>query len=82
MTRVVLNGRFLAQPHTGVQRYARETVLALDALMAQQGAGLELVLAVPADANELALRHIQVRKLPWLTRTRVGASDAAAVRAR
>ena len=67
MTRVVLNGRFLAQPHTGVQRYARETVLALDALLAQQGTDLELVLAVPAGANDLVLRHIQVRKLPWLT---------------
>jgi glycosyltransferase involved in cell wall biosynthesis len=64
---VILNGRFLAQPQTGVQRYARETVLALDALLPQQGAGLELILAVPADANELALRHIQVRRLPWLS---------------
>ncbi len=67
MTRVILNGRFLAQPHTGVQRYARETVLALDALLAQQGAGLELVLAVPGNAHDLPLRHIQVRKLPWLS---------------
>jgi glycosyltransferase involved in cell wall biosynthesis len=65
MTRVVLNGRFLAQPHTGVQRYARETILALDALIAQ-GAGLELVLAVPSNARDLPLRHIEVRKLPWL----------------
>lgn len=67
MTRVILNGRFLAQPHTGVQRYARETVLALDTLLAQQGKGLELVLAVPAGAGDIALRHIQVRRLPWLS---------------
>jgi glycosyltransferase involved in cell wall biosynthesis len=64
---VILNGRFLAQSQTGVQRYARETVLALDSLLPQQGAGLELVLAVPPDAAELPLRDIQVRSLPWLT---------------
>ena len=40
MTRVVLNGRFLAQPHTGVQRYARETVLALDALVGTARRGI------------------------------------------
>ncbi len=67
MTRVVLNGRFLAQPHTGVQRYAHETVLAMDALVGQQRAEFELVLAVPAHARELPLRHIRLRRLPWLT---------------
>jgi glycosyltransferase involved in cell wall biosynthesis len=64
---VILNGRFLAQPHTGVQRYARETVLALDELLTRPIAGLELVLAVPAHADELPLRHIRQRKLPWLS---------------
>jgi hypothetical protein len=34
--RVVLNGRFLAQVQTGVQRYATETLRALDALLGRQ----------------------------------------------
>ena len=67
MTRVVLNGRFLAQKHTGVQRYARETVLALDELVAQHGSDFELVLAVPSGASELSLRHIRLHRLPWLS---------------
>ena len=67
MTRVVLNGRFLTQSHTGVQRYAYETVLALDALMGQHGAEFDLVLAVPRGARELPLRHIRLRRLPWLS---------------
>ena len=41
---VVVNGRFLAQATTGVQRFARETLLALDALPGWQG-----VLAIPPD---------------------------------
>ena len=67
MTRVVLNGRFLAQPHTGVQRYARETVLAMDALIGQHGSDFDLVLAVPKGAAEIPLRHIALRQLPWLS---------------
>jgi glycosyltransferase involved in cell wall biosynthesis len=67
VTRVVLNGRFLAQPHTGVQRYARETVLALDSLVGQHGGELDLVIAVPADTAQLPLRHIRSQSLPWLT---------------
>lgn len=62
--RVVLNGRFLAQVQTGVQRYATETLRALDALVAaspllQQQ--LDLVLAVPDGADALPLRHIRVQ---------------------
>ena len=32
---VFINGRFLGQPATGVQRYALETLLALDAILAK-----------------------------------------------
>src|ERR1700752_3542913 len=32
-----INGRFLTQRITGVQRYAREIVLALDAILSQMG---------------------------------------------
>jgi glycosyltransferase involved in cell wall biosynthesis len=74
MTRVVLNGRFLAQKGTGVQRYARETLLALDSLLGVSPenfstplASITLELCVPADAVPVSLRHIQVTVLPGLT---------------
>lgn len=58
---VVFNGRFLAQVQTGVQRYAAETLKALDALLHEQPAcraALSCRLAVPPGAGELPLRHI------------------------
>lgn len=69
VTRVVLNGRFLTQPNTGVQRYARETVLALDALLQQSPAAaqLEFVLCVPRQAQPIALQCIRVQVLPALS---------------
>jgi len=83
MKRVVLNGRFLSQPNTGVQRYASETVLALDALLQQSPAFRELdfVLCVPPAARPIDLRCIRVQTaaplgghaweqitLPWFAR--------------
>lgn len=67
--RVVLNGRFLAQVATGVQRYARETVQALDRLLdasAALRAQLAIELAVPRHAATLELRRIRVCVVPWL----------------
>jgi glycosyltransferase involved in cell wall biosynthesis len=61
-TRVVLNGRFLAQVQTGVQRYAAETLLALDALLADRPdlwARIDFVLAVPDGAQPLPLKAIR-----------------------
>jgi glycosyltransferase involved in cell wall biosynthesis len=57
--RVVLNGRFLAQVQTGVQRYAAETLLALDALLVDRPdlwARIDFVLAVPDEAQSLPLK--------------------------
>lgn len=65
--RVVFNGRFLAQVHTGVQRYAAETLMALDALLCARPALLaqfQFELAVPDDARPLALRAIRRVHLP------------------
>ncbi|GGF54295.1 glycosyl transferase [Azorhizobium oxalatiphilum] len=61
-----INGRFLTQPVTGVQRYAREIVLALDELLAEGdplacGLGMELVVPTPEAAGELALKAMEVR---------------------
>jgi glycosyltransferase involved in cell wall biosynthesis len=49
-----INGRFLSQPLTGVQRYAHEIVHELDALLVEQpelATGLDIELAVPPDAS-------------------------------
>ena len=60
-----INGRFLTQPLTGVQRYACEIVRALDALLAADhplARMLEIELLVPkGQTNELPLRHIRTR---------------------
>ena len=62
---VVVNGRFLAQPTTGVQRFARETLLALDAMPDWTG-----VLAIPRDVQFSAADTATVGGLT-LARTRV-----------
>ncbi|HEX7126920.1 MAG TPA: glycosyltransferase, partial [Thermodesulfobacteriota bacterium] len=69
-TRVFVNARFLTQPVTGVQRYGRELVKALDRLLARgfDGAGrYAFVLLVPrasrADLDGLALTHLEVRRV-------------------
>jgi glycosyltransferase involved in cell wall biosynthesis len=67
LQRVVLNGRFLAQRATGVQRYARETVRALDHLLAEEPLlrrHFDFELAVPRHAASLALDHIRRSELP------------------
>ncbi len=60
---VFINGRFLTQPLSGVQRYGRELVRALDR---RAGAGTPYVLLTPegADASDLDLRAIPVRAAP------------------
>jgi glycosyltransferase involved in cell wall biosynthesis len=67
MTRVVINGRFLTQRGTGVQRYSCETLLALDALLERSPiSGVEFVLAVPGGAKPPKLASIRVARLAWL----------------
>src|SRR3954454_22089578 len=60
-----INGRFLAQPLTGVQRYALETVRALEGLIAGQAElarGLEGELVLRPDAvHSPGLRAIGTR---------------------
>ncbi len=60
-----INGRFLTQKMTGVQRYAREIVGALDQLVAEGhplARGLEIEVVCPNGAvNDLDLRRITVR---------------------
>lgn len=60
---IVINGRFLMQPVTGVQRVARELVAEMDLLA---GAGetpcLALACEPRADTSALGLRHIAVER--------------------
>lgn len=64
MKPIAINGRALSQPLTGVQRYAREVILALDALLssgeldAQEPVEL---LAPPGTHNPPILRAIRLR---------------------
>jgi len=66
MTRAwTINGRFLSQPVTGVQRYARQIVAALDSLAVEGHPftrDLDLELVIPPGVEELpALGAIHVR---------------------
>ncbi len=80
---IVINGRFLEQRVTGVQRYARETLNGLDRLISEgAGAFARWTLLLPAaSAVQLSLKAIKVEKfgplsghaweqcvLPWRAR--------------
>ncbi|MCA1490362.1 glycosyltransferase family 4 protein [Ensifer sp. NBAIM29] len=57
-----VNGRFLAQPLTGVQRYAFEIVRALDELLVERpflARGLKVDLLAPAEAKIPSLKAIR-----------------------
>lgn len=55
MRRIVINGRFLTRPVSGVERYATEVVKALDAVVAGMPPGErpELVIVAPEGAREI-----------------------------
>ena len=81
-----INGRFLAQPMTGVQRYATEIVRALDTLLyenAEFSRDLEIELLVPPDAfNMLPLKAIGSAGRQRLSRPPVGTAIASGKRNR
>lgn len=60
---IVINGRFLEQKITGVQRFALETIKALDDFAADSS--LPYILAVPPSLSEKALpelKHIKIER--------------------
>ncbi|MEE4451344.1 glycosyltransferase family 1 protein [Novosphingobium resinovorum] len=61
---ILINGRFLMQPVTGVQRVARELVVQMDRLAAVNETPLPLALACEpdADVSGLDLRHVVVER--------------------
>ena len=49
-SKIIINGRFLSQKLTGVQRYALEITKALDSII--ESTEIPFELAVPSDVNE------------------------------
>lgn len=62
---VFVNGKFCAQRTTGVQRYARHLLVALDASLAGHPDGRTWTLLVPPGAQVPTLRAVRVRTLSW-----------------
>jgi glycosyltransferase involved in cell wall biosynthesis len=67
LRRIIINGRFLGQATTGVQRYATEVVRGFDRLL-EQGAidsgRYDIQIAVPRGTNpRLMLRHMTVQEV-------------------
>jgi glycosyltransferase involved in cell wall biosynthesis len=63
--KIAINGRFLTQPMTGVQRVATQVTKAIDALIdSGEYATLEgsVEVLAPPEAREFSLRHIPVRE--------------------
>ena len=58
-----INGRFLSQSLTGVQRYAKQVVHTLDTILGERGTGdLDLEILAPPDAvHSTELRNIGIR---------------------
>lgn len=61
---ILINGRFLMQPVTGVQRVARELVSEMDRMVGAGETAHRIALACEpdADASTLGLRHIDVER--------------------
>lgn len=81
---IFINGRFLSQRLTGVQRYALETLLALDELVGDSptAADFEICVLAPPGTRSPGLQHIELREvgplhghaweqlcLPWAARS-------------
>jgi glycosyltransferase involved in cell wall biosynthesis len=63
--RWTINGRFLSQPATGVQRYAREVTAALDRLLTDDPdlrEQFDIDLVAPPDAEAMPLEAIRFRR--------------------
>jgi len=65
LPRIAINGRFLTQVPSGVQRFAAETIKAIDAQLDGAYAQLKgrIELLVPKDSRPIALKNIPVRQV-------------------
>jgi glycosyltransferase involved in cell wall biosynthesis len=62
----IINGRFLTQPTTGVQRVARELTKAMDRLIGERDfpASITLMCEEQADVSNLPLVNIPIQRVP------------------
>jgi glycosyltransferase involved in cell wall biosynthesis len=65
VTVVYVNGKFCAQRTTGVQRYARCALEAIDARLAAHFDARRWTLLLPPGAAAPALRAVRVQTVPW-----------------
>jgi glycosyltransferase involved in cell wall biosynthesis len=68
-TVIYINGRFLTQPVTGVQRYAYEVVKGLDSLCEQGVVAVKryrFVILAPRRSGDMDLKHIAVQRVGML----------------
>ncbi len=68
--KVFIDGRFLSQPVTGVQRYGREVLSAFDALLNEQKLASSIrieVLAPPGCSIDFDVRYIRMRQVGWFS---------------
>lgn len=65
---IYINGKFIAQPTTGVQRFARELVLAMDLLLSESDnlKSYDVALVIPSEIKSTipSLKFIRVVELP------------------
>jgi glycosyltransferase involved in cell wall biosynthesis len=63
--RIAINGRFLTQRASGVQRFAMETITAIDALLGSEYAALKgrVELLAPKKARDYPLKNIPLRRV-------------------
>jgi len=69
LKRIAINGRFLSQPVTGVQRYARELLLNFDSLLSSVAASSPAIeVLVPNNAQRVPpFRNLKIRSIGRLT---------------
>jgi Glycosyltransferase len=64
---VYINGRFYGQSTSGQQRYGREVVRQIDALLGKQGSRARWILLTPPGAETVALENIEQRTVGGLS---------------
>lgn len=63
MLKAYINGRFLAKPVTGTERFAREILVALDNLLSEAGRTISVTCLVPTSANPaIELKAVKIVK--------------------
>jgi glycosyltransferase involved in cell wall biosynthesis len=68
--RIAINGRFLTQKLSGVQRFAIETVQAIDALLdsdVYQSLRSRIEIVAPKNARDLSLKNILIRRVGFFS---------------